>query len=87
MLSGASDFGQKQRFEHHGYDKQQSKNTALSADVHSITQKIRFQAIAGDCWGCIRAIEAEMGWEPALTYVRKKYESGLRPGWIDPYRR
>ena len=81
MLSGASDFGQKQTFEHHGYDKQQSKNTALSADVHSITQKIRFQAIAGDCWGCIRTIEAEMGWDGnqrSPTYAKNtSQDSGL----------
>jgi hypothetical protein len=41
----------------------------------------------GDCWGCIGIIEAEMGWEQSLTSVRKEYESGLRPGWIDPHER
>ncbi|MCT7052079.1 hypothetical protein, partial [Salmonella enterica] len=36
----------------------------------------------GDCWGCIGAIEAEMGCAESLAYVRKEYEAGLRPGWI-----
>jgi hypothetical protein len=40
----------------------------------------------GDCWGCVGAIEAEMGCEESLAYVRKEYESGLRPGWIDPFK-
>lgn len=40
----------------------------------------------GDCWGCIEAIEAEMGWENSLACVRKEYEEGLRPGWIDPFK-
>jgi hypothetical protein len=39
----------------------------------------------GDCWGCVGAIEAENGWEPSLTMVRKEFASGLRPGWKDPY--
>jgi hypothetical protein len=37
----------------------------------------------GDCWGCIGEIEAEAGWEPSLTMVRKEFASGLRPGWKD----
>lgn len=39
----------------------------------------------GDCWGCIGAIEAKMGCAESLAYVRKEYEAGLRPGWIDPF--
>jgi hypothetical protein len=38
----------------------------------------------GDCWGCIGEIEAEAGWEPSLTMVRKEQASGLRPGWTEP---
>ncbi|MEO0454194.1 MAG: hypothetical protein AAFY98_08670 [Verrucomicrobiota bacterium] len=38
----------------------------------------------GDCWGCIGEIEAESGWEPSLTMVRKEFSEGLRPGWKDP---
>ncbi|HNW92139.1 MAG TPA: hypothetical protein PKM88_04425 [bacterium] len=38
----------------------------------------------GDCWGCIGEIEAEAGWEPSLTMVRKEFAAGLRPGWQDP---
>jgi len=38
----------------------------------------------GDCWGCIGAVEAEMGCPESLAYVRKEYKAGLRPGWIDP---
>jgi len=38
----------------------------------------------GDCWGCIGEIEAEAGWEPSLSMVRKEFASGLRPGWKDP---
>ena len=41
----------------------------------------------GDCWGCVGAIEAEMGCEESLAYVRKEYEAGLRPEWIDPFKR
>ena len=40
----------------------------------------------GDCWGCIGAIEAGMGCAESLTYVRKEFEAGLRPGWIDPFK-
>jgi hypothetical protein len=40
----------------------------------------------GDCWGCVGAIEAEMGWEDSLACVRKECEAGLRPGWIDPFK-
>jgi len=39
-----------------------------------------------DCWGCVGAIEAEMGWAQSLAYVRKESEAGLRPGWIDPFK-
>jgi hypothetical protein len=39
-----------------------------------------------DCWGCIGAIEAEMGCAESLAYVRKEYVAGLRPGWIDPFK-
>ena len=38
----------------------------------------------GDCWGCIGEIEAASGWEPSLSYVRKEFEEGLRPGWEEP---
>ena len=38
----------------------------------------------GDCWGCIGAIEAEMGYEPSLEMVREEAANGLRPGWIEP---
>lgn len=40
----------------------------------------------GDCWGCVGVIEAEMGCEESLAFVRKEYDAGLRPGWIDPFR-
>jgi hypothetical protein len=40
----------------------------------------------GDCWGCVGAIEAETGCKESLAYVRKEYELGLRPGWIDPFK-
>ena len=40
----------------------------------------------GDCWGCVGAIEAEMGCAESLANVRKEYEAGLRPGWIDPFK-
>ena len=40
----------------------------------------------GDCWGCIGAIEVEIGCEESLTYECKKEGSGLRLGWIDPLR-
>ena len=40
----------------------------------------------GDCWGCVGAIEAEMGCEESLAFVRKEYAAGLRPGWIDPFK-
>jgi hypothetical protein len=38
----------------------------------------------GDCWGCIGEIEADMGDAWALSKVRKEFEVGLRPGWVDP---
>lgn len=39
-----------------------------------------------DCWGCIGFIEAEMGCAESFAYVRKEYEAGFRPGWIDPFK-
>jgi hypothetical protein len=38
----------------------------------------------GDCWGCIGAIEAEMGWEPSMNMVKDEAARGLRPGWTEP---
>lgn len=38
----------------------------------------------GDCWGCVGEIEAEAGWEPSLSMVRREFISGLRPGWKEP---
>jgi hypothetical protein len=38
----------------------------------------------GDCWGCIGAVEAEMGYEPSLNMVREEAARGLRPGWTEP---
>ena len=38
----------------------------------------------GDCWGCIGAIEADMGYEPTLDMVREEAARGLRPGWTEP---
>jgi hypothetical protein len=38
----------------------------------------------GDCWGCIGAIEAEMGWEPSLRMVWDEWHRGLRPNWPPP---
>ena len=42
------------------------------------------QDCGGDCWGCVGEIEAELGWEPSLSMVRKEFKSGLRPGWREP---
>jgi hypothetical protein len=41
----------------------------------------------GDCWGCVGEIEADMGWPESLAQVRKEFEAGLRPDWIDPVKR
>lgn len=38
----------------------------------------------GDCWGCIGEVEAELGWEPSLTWVRQEAAQGLRPNWKAP---
>jgi hypothetical protein len=38
----------------------------------------------GDCWGCVGAIEAEMGDPESLAKVRKEFELGLRSDWSDP---
>lgn len=38
----------------------------------------------GDCWGCIGAIEADMGDEYSLAIVRKESARGLRPGSVEP---
>jgi hypothetical protein len=40
----------------------------------------------GDCWGCIGAIEAELGYEPSLNMVREEAARGLRPEWTEPRR-
>ena len=37
----------------------------------------------GDCWGCIGEIEADQGFEPSLKQVRKEFELGLRPDWVE----
>jgi hypothetical protein len=37
----------------------------------------------GDCWGCVGEFEADMGYEPSLIKVRKEFEMGLRPTWIE----
>jgi len=39
----------------------------------------------GDCWGCVGEFEAVAGgWPDSLAQVRKEFDTGLRPGWIDP---
>lgn len=38
----------------------------------------------GDCWGCIGAIEAEMGYRQSLEMVREEAANGLHPGWVEP---
>ncbi len=40
----------------------------------------------GDCWGCIGAIEAELGYEEALAQVRAEFALGQRPGWTDSFK-
>lgn len=37
----------------------------------------------GDCWGCIGKIEAAMGYQPSIDKVRKEFELGLRPNWVE----
>ncbi len=32
----------------------------------------------GDCWGCIGKTEADLGWEPSVTFIAEEIESGLR---------
>jgi hypothetical protein len=41
----------------------------------------------GDCWGCIGAIEADMGWESSVQYVELEINAGLRKadGTAKPY--
>jgi hypothetical protein len=38
----------------------------------------------GDCWGCIGKIEADLGWEPSVEFVRKEILDGLRDGRGEP---
>jgi hypothetical protein len=38
----------------------------------------------GDCWGCIGAIEAEMGDGASLNMVMDEWRRGLRPDWTPP---
>jgi hypothetical protein len=38
----------------------------------------------GDCWGCVGEIEANMGYGPSLEKVRKEFQLGIRPNWVEP---
>jgi hypothetical protein len=38
----------------------------------------------GDCWGCVGEVEARLGDEQALEWVRDEFARGLRPGGMDP---
>lgn len=37
----------------------------------------------GDCWGCVGAIEAELGDELSLAKVREEFKLDLRPDGIE----
>lgn len=68
-------------------DKQQK--AATLHDLRMPTRQSGRSAIrhtGGDCWGCIGPIEVEMGCAESLDFVRQKYEAGLRPGWVDPFK-
>jgi hypothetical protein len=32
----------------------------------------------GDCWGCIGKIEADLGWDPSVQFVRQEVDQGVR---------
>lgn len=38
----------------------------------------------GDCWGCVGAVEADMGHQPSLDIVLDEWRRGFRPDWKPP---